>query len=313
MLILAPVITLVLGLAVGFFFARANHRPLTRLSKSLDHLTREQAHTRALARAQADELLLEQQKMRALLASIPLTVVEYSELGECTAVYPTHPSTRDQFAIPPEQQIGHSVFEIFDKKTAANYQSAITQALKQRRTLELNYSLIINEQKRNFLALVTPQGNSHVLWVSREVTADRTMEMVFGEVLRTMKEAVIMFNRQQEVIFFNYMAEQLFGYTEDEVRGQSPDIFMPETYRELHRFQMAQFGDEDLSKKRMMGRERGPVHGLRKDGTEILLYASIAKVGYGAGLIFVSFLRPVGTFEKKLDEIAANSHANQNQ
>ena len=308
--ILAPIITLILGISVGFLFARANNRHLDRLSQSIERLTYEQAQTRALARAQADELLLEQQKMRALLASIPLTVVEYSELGECLAVYPTHPSTRDQFIISPEQQIGRSVFEIFDKKTAANYQSAITQALKQKRTLELTYSLTIDRQKRNFLAFVTPQSNNCVLWVSRETTAKRTLETVFGEVLRTMKEAVIMFNKQQEIIFFNDSAEKLFGYTEDEVIGQAPELLMPKTYREIHHAQMEQFADEAQPKKRIMGCDREPIHGLRKDGTEILLYASIAKVGDGAGMIFVAFMRPVGTFEAELGTVTTHSQAN---
>ncbi|MDY6786051.1 MAG: PAS domain S-box protein [Cyanobacteriota bacterium] len=308
--LIAPALTLILGIAVGFLFARANHRPLARFSQSIERLTSEQAQARALARAQADELLHEQQKMRALLASIPLTVIEYSELGECLAVYPTHPSTRDHFVLTPEQQIGRSVFEIYDKKTAANYQSAITQALKQKQTLDFNYSLIINEQKRNFSAFVTPQGSSSVLWVAREITADRTMETVFGEVLRTMKETVIMFNKQQEIIFFNHSAEKLFGYSEDEIRGQTPEVLMPETYRELHRFQMAEFGDDEQPKNRVMGRARGPVHALKKDGSEILLYASISKVGYGAGMIFVAFMRPVGTFQEKFENGATNARAN---
>jgi PAS domain S-box-containing protein len=308
--ILAPIITLILGIAVGFLLARANNRHLDRLSQSIERLTYEQAQTRALARAQADELLLEQQKMRALLASIPLTVVEYSELGECLAVYPTHPSTRDQFVISPEQQIGRSVFEIFDKKTAANYQSAITQALKQKRTLELTYSLTIDRQKRNFLAFVAPQSNNCVLWVARETTAKQTLETVFGEVLRTMKEAVIMFNKQQEIIFFNDSAEKLFGYTENEVIGQAPELLMPKTYREIHHAQMEQFGNEAQPKKRITGRDREPIHGLRKDGTEILLYTSIAKVGYGADMIFVAFMRRVGTFETEWGKATTHSQVN---
>jgi hypothetical protein len=69
-------------MSIGFFFSRATHRPLARLSQSIERLTREQEQVRALAQAQADELLLEQQKIRALLASLPVTVVEYNGLGE---------------------------------------------------------------------------------------------------------------------------------------------------------------------------------------------------------------------------------------
>lgn len=305
--LVASVVTLTLGMSIGFFFARVASRPLARLSQNIERLSREQEQVRALAQAQADELLLEQQKMRALLASLPVTVVEYNGLGECLAIYPTHSSTIDQFPIAPEQQIGRSVFEIFDKKTATNYQSTITQALKKRRTIELAYALTLNQQKRNFLAFVTPQGSNRVLWVSREVTVNRNTELVLGEVLRTMQEAVIMFNKKQEIIFFNYSAEKLFGYKEDEVRGQSPEMLMPERYRALHRFQMAQFGEQNQQKSRMMGRGRKPIPALRKDGMEIQLFASIAKVGYGAGQIFIVFMNPVRTPSSEITQMTYHS------
>jgi hypothetical protein len=56
---------------------------------------------------------------------------------------------------------------------------------------------------------------------------------------------------------------------------------------------MAQFAEPNQHKPRIMGSDRKPVPVLRKDGTELQLYASISKVGYGAGLIFIVFMNPV--------------------
>jgi len=104
----------------------------------------------------------------------------------------------------------------------------------------------------------------------------RASQARFAGILEISASAVISTDDQQRITIFNHAAETMFQYRAAEVLGQSLDILVPRAFREMHRRHFAQFAQSDL--KNLLMSARAPVSGLRKDGTEFTMAASISKL-----------------------------------
>lgn len=104
-------------------------------------------------------------------------------------------------------------------------------------------------------------------------------------------DAIICVNAQQTITFFNDGASRIFGYTADEVMGQSLDILIPSSLRRVHSAHIDKFGHSPVS-ARQMG-DRSPISGVRKNGEEFPAEAAIAKMIGPNGPIYSVVLRDV--------------------
>lgn len=108
----------------------------------------------------------------------------------------------------------------------------------------------------------------------RVVVRDRRVSE-YRVLLAVTVDAVISIDDGQKIVEFDRGAESIFGYERDEVIGRSLDMLIPERYRADHERHVRAFG-ESSTVERMMA-EREQVWGLKKDGTEFPVEASIAK------------------------------------
>lgn len=108
---------------------------------------------------------------------------------------------------------------------------------------------------------------------NRSEGALRQSETKFRSVVQSATDAIILADRDGDIIEWNNGAEHIFGYTEKEVLGKSLTMLMPELYREAHRqgVERIRSGGEP----RIIGRTV-EMHGLRKDGTEFPIGLSVA-------------------------------------
>jgi len=105
-------------------------------------------------------------------------------------------------------------------------------------------------------------------------------------------DAILSVDHEQRIIFFNGGAEEIFGWKEADVLGQSLDVLIPLRFRGAHRGHMARFGAEPEKARRMRERTT-PIFGLRKNGEEFPAEASIAKVNVDGRTLFHLVLRDV--------------------
>ena len=104
-------------------------------------------------------------------------------------------------------------------------------------------------------------------------------------------DAVIVADREGRIVTWNPKAEQLFGWSRDEVLGQSlADTIVPPSLREAHRRGIAHY----------LATGEGPVlnrlielSARRRDGTEIPVEIAITPVRLGGAVIFSAFLRDI--------------------
>ncbi len=104
-------------------------------------------------------------------------------------------------------------------------------------------------------------------------------------------DAIISTDEQQRIIRFNHGAEEIFGYTAQDILGQPLDILLPERFRATHTEHVRRFGESPVAARRMG--ERRQISGLRKNGQEFPAEASISKTSLDDQLIYTVVLRDV--------------------
>ncbi|RQS21394.1 PAS domain S-box protein [Burkholderia sp. Bp8998] len=110
-------------------------------------------------------------------------------------------------------------------------------------------------------------------------------------IIRSSMEAIITVDESQTIVIFNPAAEQVFGVSAMEAVGAPLSRFIPERSRAAHARHVEQFGVTGVS-ERQMGRQR-VLFGLRGDGTEFPIEASISQIRDGTGKLYTVMLRDV--------------------
>lgn len=110
-------------------------------------------------------------------------------------------------------------------------------------------------------------------------------------IIRSSMEAIITVDERQNIVIFNPMAEQVFGCTAMEAVGASLSRFIPERFRAGHERHVEQFGVTGVS-DRKMGKQR-VLFGLRSNGEEFPIEASISQIRDGEGKLYTVMLRDI--------------------
>jgi PAS domain S-box-containing protein len=119
----------------------------------------------------------------------------------------------------------------------------------------------------------------------------RASEAKFEGIVAIAAEAIISVDERQRITLFNEGAEQIFGYTRDEVLGRPLELLLPERFRTVHVRHIRDFARSPAAARRMG--ERREIAGQRKDGTEFPAEASISKLRLGDELISTVVLRDI--------------------
>ncbi len=121
-------------------------------------------------------------------------------------------------------------------------------------------------------------------------TAVEIMQRLEGIVTSAM-DGIITIDDEQRVILFNPAAERMFGLSANDALGQHISRFMPERYRPTHAAHIHHFTETGVT-TRQMG-SLGAISGLRADGTEFPIEASISQVEVGGERLATVILRDI--------------------
>ena len=119
----------------------------------------------------------------------------------------------------------------------------------------------------------------------------RRAEEVLRGIFKISSEAIIVTDRRTNILMFNAGAEVIFGYSAEEIVGQSIERLMPTRFRSLHGQHVERF--DRGSADSMLMRERGQILGLRKTGEEFPIEASLSKLETPDGTIFTIIIRDI--------------------
>lgn len=116
-------------------------------------------------------------------------------------------------------------------------------------------------------------------------------EQRLNSIVQSAMDAIITLDQDQNILLFNKAAETLFRCRADEALGTPISRFIPARFRQRHRSHIMNFQQSAVT-ARPMGRP-GAVMGLRANGQEFPLEASISKVHIGEQSLCTVILRDI--------------------
>jgi PAS domain S-box-containing protein len=130
--------------------------------------------------------------------------------------------------------------------------------------------------------------------LAERAAAARALENVEARVsgiVDSAMDAIVTVDENQHIVLFNAAAETVFGCPRDEAIGAPLAWFIPERFRAGHERHVRQFGETGTSSRRM-GEQR-IVMGLRRNGEEFPIEASISQITENGGKLYTVILRDV--------------------
>ena len=130
-------------------------------------------------------------------------------------------------------------------------------------------------------------------------------EKILQTIYDTSPEAIIVIDEKGAVQSFNRMAEHIFGYTTDEVRGQNVKMLMPPYFAERHDGFLERY--LSTGEKRIIGIGRIAT-GQRKSGATFPIELAIGEARIGERRVFTGFIRDLTVsqqVEQRVQELQA--------
>lgn len=134
----------------------------------------------------------------------------------------------------------------------------------------------------------------------------RQQQEQLSAIIASAMDAIITVDSSQRITIFNAAAEKMFDYPATAALGQQLDRFLPERFRAVHQQHIEGFGATSVTRRSM--RALGEVFGLRSNGEEFPVEASISQIQIGGEKFYTVILRDITkrrAVEERLQEQAA--------
>jgi len=120
-------------------------------------------------------------------------------------------------------------------------------------------------------------------------------------IIRSAMDTIITVDEKQNIVLFNSAAEKTFRCPAEDAIGSALDRFIPARFRAAHRGHIERFGATGITMRRMGGQT--VLYGLRADGEEFPMEASISQVTVGGNRLFTVILRDITERVRAAEEL----------
>lgn len=247
--------------------------------------------TRLARQLQASEAGLREFEERVTLAAeaAQLGVWEYDMTADRMWV---SDKVRQLFQLPPGDQI---TYEEFQKRVHPEDRAArdrvIRQAIRSHSGYETEYRIVLPDGTIRWIGgrgryLPEKDGKSpRLLGVSMDITERKQAEELFHLATEASPSGTVLIDHEGRIVLVNTHAEQLFGYSRDELVGKKVEILLPERFGTSFESDRANFFI--APEARAMG-SHAQLFARRKDGSEVPIEISVNPVQTPQGLVVLA-------------------------
>jgi PAS domain S-box-containing protein len=136
----------------------------------------------------------------------------------------------------------------------------------------------------------------------RDSSLRNRIEDTTRELVNSADEAMVVVDGTAQIVMVNRRAEQLFGYTREELEGLRIEVLVPERFRDGHDTHCRNYTAHPRLREMGSGAE---TPGRRKDGSEFPAEISLSPLNTDEGTFFASAIRDV-TIRKRAEYLASH-------
>lgn len=249
----------------------------------------------------------------SLVETLPMSIIRKDRLGRFVFVNRAACEMLDR----SREDVYHKTdADLFEPALARKYQRDDRRVLESGQPIEdVEEFRDPNGELRHVQILKTPVYNSQnaivgtqvVFWDVTErrqaIEALARNESIKTAMFEAAIESIITIDEDDRILEFNPAASKTFGYNREDVVGQEmAELLIPETARERHRANMAQYLGSGVEGSLMLGRLAVPMQ--RKDGSTFTAELSMQPIPLDESTGFTVFLRDITERQRTEKELA---------
>ena len=241
------------------------------------------------------ERLKAETQFRALMEAVPDAIILYSAPDRIDYV---NRSTENLFGYAREELLGASLDILSPERLRDERRRTREQAHRQMVGKSLGESgefLLLRKDGSEFLvesafsSIESPNGL--VLMITmRDLSSRKKSEIRFRTLLESAPDAMVIFDKDGLIELANLQTERIFGYSSDQLVGQSVDLLVPQALRDRHGLDRRVFFSAPAQRQMGIGLD---LLAVRRDGTEFPVEISLSPLEGPNGISVTAAIRDV--------------------
>lgn len=128
-------------------------------------------------------------------------------------------------------------------------------------------------------------------------------KILFSNILDSCYSAIIAIDANERILLFNEAAQNIFGYTPEEISGQQINKLIPEVYHKRHVDHVSTFAHSKTVNKVMAAHRDNLIYGKRKNGDIFPAEATISKIKWQGAPVFTVILQDISERRVKEEQL----------
>ncbi len=225
----------------------------------------------------------------SLLAAIPTPLII---LDERLSVIAANPAFHAIFSTTPAQIENRALDEIDLLDT---FRAAVEAVQRENVARDLESDILFALTGRKVVVHLAPSPTSSDALPPVALTFDTTLlevsrDDLFRDLLESAPDAMVIVNQAGKIVLVNAQAQTLFGYSDDEMVGESIELLMPHRYQRGHLHSRDDYFEHPHVRPLDSGLQ---LYGLHKNGREFPVEISLSPLRTEIGLLVSSTIRDI--------------------